>query len=839
MTGFRRFFRYSIVFFTIITALLLSASYIVRKYFEEEVTGVIISELNKALDARVDVRDINFSLLSSFPRASLNFRNVIIYSSSAFEKDAYYESDKLLVSRSISIRFDLIDLYYRKYDVKNIVLEDTHLWLLIDSHGNPNYKIWKTGADSSEVSLSVSLEKIIADNVFLRYNDPKIHVIGFLDEAEFAGQYIMGDLTAVTSCTGNIQSFETDGFSYRVKVPIRFTSNFLLSGKKVKFSNTALSSRDIDLALDCDIDNAGKLSYLLDIKEGNTSIKAIEWFLPDSIKSKVDPYSLNGSLRFSGKLRKNKKDEEISADAQLYSNNISFEDRNVRYTTLGLLNVKVPDLTKPDRYYVESEAFKISVNNDNWVQAQFTLDNRYKRIPELSWEADFSVYEDLISHFYKNESLKMHGKLTGNSQGKCLLAKDFNLKDIEKHTATIDVFNAAIEYDSLRLDNVNLKVSLKNNNMLIPHAHFNYGNTAGRVSANVFSIVPFLDKSVTAPLEVKLKLSLDQFSYESIQIIAGAINENSKNATQEDTQKLKLHVFGNASVDEFMYDSIRVKKGALGFDYKNNTLKLQQFTGVFPFGTVDAQCVFNTDKGLFEYNSSFKDLDISRLFYEFNSFDQTYLTNRNISGSLTGISSGSFIVPKAGEFHKESINITSAFTIDNGKLIEFAPLMEMSKYLKEDELSDISFDKISNVLTIKNDSLYVPRMDISSSLADFSISGKQSLDNEFDYTVQVLLNKVLSARRKKRVKTEEFGEIKDDGYGRTSLPLRIKGNPDDFKVGYDRVAMKATVAKRWQQQTEELKDVLKDEFSKKNREDKGSKNKVDAIPSDFEFDWGD
>ena len=86
-------------------------------------------------------------------------------------------------------------------------------------------------------------------------------------------------------------------------------------------------------------------------------------------------------------------------------------------------------------------------------------------------------------------------------------------------------------------------------------------------------------------------------------------------------------------------------------------------------------------------------------------------------------------------------------------------------------------------------------MEVKSTAADLSISGKHSFDNDYEYHVKILLSEILSKKRKKgRSNVTEFGVVEDDGLGRTSLLLKIQGKGEEVKVGYD-VKAAGTVVK--------------------------------------------
>jgi hypothetical protein len=104
-------------------------------------------------------------------------------------------------------------------------------------------------------------------------------------------------------------------------------------------------------------------------------------------------------------------------------------------------------------------------------------------------------------------------------------------------------------------------------------------------------------------------------------------------------------------------------------------------------------------------------------------------------------------------------------------------------------------------------------MNIESSAINIAASGIHGFDNNFTYRVKVLLSDVISGRLKRSVKRHsEYDNIEDDGLGRTSLFLLIEGNPEDYKVKYDRKAAREELKQNIQQEKSTLKQIFQEEF---------------------------
>jgi len=133
----------------------------------------------------------------------------------------------------------------------------------------------------------------------------------------------------------------------------------------------------------------------------------------------------------------------------------------------------------------------------------------------------------------------------------------------------------------------------------------------------------------------------------------------------------------------------------------------------------------------------------------------------------------------------------------------------------------------------------IPEMNILSSAFNISVAGEHTFNNDLDYHLSVLLSEVLSKRfRKRKPKKDEFTNIEDDGLGRTTLYLAITGNVDDYKVGYDRRRTRKKIKQDLEEEKEEIKSILKDEFSffKKDSSIKRRKHEKEENKMIFEFE---
>jgi hypothetical protein len=214
-------------------------------------------------------------------------------------------------------------------------------------------------------------------------------------------------------------------------------------------------------------------------------------------------------------------------------------------------------------------------------------------------------------------------------------------------------------------------------------------------------------------------------------------------------------------------------------------------------------------KGIFDVN----EIDVNQTFSTFKNFGQTFLKAENIKGNLSGAIS--LLLPLDSLLNPQIQALTSEgkYILTDGALVNFEPVKQLSSFIELSELENISFDKLENDFFIRTNFLYIPQMDVRSSAADLSINGKHSFENNYEYHVKILLSEILSKKRKKvKRNNTEFGEVEDDGLGRTSLLLKVDGKGEEVNVGYDIKAVGNELKNDIKSERKTLKTILNQEY---------------------------
>jgi hypothetical protein len=254
-------------------------------------------------------------------------------------------------------------------------------------------------------------------------------------------------------------------------------------------------------------------------------------------------------------------------------------------------------------------------------------------------------------------------------------------------------------------------------------------------------------------------------------------------------------------------------------------------------GLVNMDAVINVsrhDSIVMSYDATIRRLDIHQLFYEMENFNQDVLTDKNVNGSVSASVQFKSAWSKDLTINPASVKSTCDITIENGELVDFAPIMALSKYLKLKDLRDIRFSTLHNVISIADREIILPQMEIKSSAINIAGSGVHTFDNMIDYKVKLSLSDVLGRKVKDQ---SEFGEIEDDGMGHTQLFLTMRGPVDNPKISLDKKAVLEKIKSDISKEKTTLKEIIRQEFKGSRSDSAKSQEPVKKRKEEMEIEW--
>jgi hypothetical protein len=840
--------------------------------YGDEITKIFVKEINKQLEAKIEVGDMRFSILKKFPTAALELKNITVYTPTKIieNKDSRFINDTVLIAENLFLQFSLIDLFKKNYLIKAIHVKNGHLNIEVSDKGEKNFIIWKTTSDNGTSKVKLQLKDVRFTNMEAAYFNRMNHSdFKFsLNRLNLRGELSKDSGRLEISSNLLIRDLLINKTSYLQNMNVVTSFKLQVIRGNYDIIKGEISVSDLDFRVAGQIHTIPEKRMNLNIIGEKLDINNLVNILPEKISNNIINYHGKGILNINSTL------------SSRYGHGI------VPHIESGFLLTDSEIKEENTGYYLKIKKVSGSFTNgsDNkWLTTVLDLNHYEVKIGEsiLNGKCVLTGFPNPIIDFQTSGEINFSNFI-----------RFFNINKIEKCSGII--------YTDITLSGKlteNRKKGWEFLQNLDPRGYLDFDDVSLKTTGsyiefnNVFGRLNFRDKIMLDG--IRMNIGGDEIQIDGkIGNVLSQISGKDKPLVLEATAHAK-HFNPSVFLDslrkkndinrdsepyffpENFYMDLKLDIGLLNYKkftannfrgnllYKPGMLNMNSVTFKSMKGNFSgSNIVFQDINGQFltRTQSNLKNINIEELFYTFNNFGQKFITDKHVNGMLKGEISFSSQWTNSLQIIKKTILAESSVKITDGELIEFEPMLGLARYINISELKHIHFSELVNRIIIRDEIITIPQMDIHSSAFNISLSGTHHFDNNFSYKTKVLLSEVLAGKTKKiKSGTKKFGEIEDDGFGKTSLYLSIDGNTDDYKVSYDTKTAMQEVKKNLNNEKKELKKILNqelglfrkdtstyssDNLSNKNQfkiiwdESQKDSSVIDAIPkSSFRILW--
>lgn len=837
-----------------IFCILIVASAIAFAYFhEDEVKSYAIQSLNKHLQAEVNVGDVQFSVLKTFPMASLEFKNV-----SAMESWQKTKVDTLFFAKSIFLKFNVWDIYHQEYKVKELEIRDAEINLKVDEAGTKNYNFWKSKKDGKDKNdLSFQLEKVIADNVDFHYQNKPNHSLAHLDlnKTYFTGDFHKSVFTVNIDSDFLIKELNKNGEAVISDRRMNVMGEIAVDTDKslYTFKNTSLNLDGIDLLL------SGKLRMTeesdLDIAFSGKDVKfrKVLAFLNEGEKAFLANYKIEGKANLRGEIAATLTGESSPhVDLDIEVSDASFEKPANNFAlhhielsgsySNGKENSKKSSWLMLEEFSAGLGSGSISGNLklENFEKPKFALQSQMAL--QLS---DISQYLDLMNL----QQLKGGVAINIQSKGTLTNMDQLQVADWKNATSVGDIEFTDVSFKlkdrPQKFNDLSGTLKIVNNSLLAENLQVSISQSDFRLNGKFINLIAFL-------LDEKQALMVDaSFISEHIALDELLLSDKKKKEGGDDylfsiSDRINLDL--EAKIKHLNFKKFSFKDCQSHISIKDQVLQANKIHFESLGGSIDGSMKVdarNEQHLLISSHSTSRNIDMKQLFNDFNNFGQEVLTSDNLEGIASAdIDFRSRWSPKL-ELDENSLELNGSFLIEEGRLLNFEPLSKLSNYISLEELNDIRFSTLENSISINDGRILIPEFEIKSSAMDLSLEGSHSFDNQIDYRIELIVDQLLGMKIKKpeKERVTEFGYVQDDGLGRSKLFLKMTGNLENPDITYDTKQLREHWKQELKKEKQKVKNILHEEFglfkdsSKENVKKTEATNEKEQEP--FQIEWGE
>jgi len=822
MKGWWRFTkRFLIWTFSSVLALMLLITVLIAIY-KDDIINYAVGEMNKNLNAKVEVAEIDVTFWATFPNLSLDFNQVFI-------QDAVPGStrkDTLLYTDQIRLKFNPWDIWNDRYHVQELDVNHGTVKLKVDEKGQVNYNILKKSESNEKSEFEVKLKQIALTNIRFSYQNFSSSQLykARVDAAVLEGAFDADKFTMETDAYLTIQRIQNGMVPIVMNRSAHTSCSVNIDNIKQEVSipdgKVTLAGLPFDFSLHLD-----SLNVHTEVKAKNLDLQDVANKLTAKELDEVDHFKGSGTVNFSLVL-----DNGLKADSYPLidcafgikngkltepENSLTISSLNMDgvYSTLNgkgnevmaLNNVSFRSATGPfngncriEHFDAPSYIGKANGSVDlGMLHALFHL----PKIAAISGKVDLRTVFDLRTRFVENEPELEIREGSGSarfSNAKFQLEKDSRIFEQINGNLILNKTQAALEDCRVRLGKSDLKL-----NGLFDH------------------IDGFLQNKSNLTVDVtsdSRNIDLADFTNSIVQQPGNVVSKDFLLPTQIegdvvlDVRRLKL--------DDHIFESLH---GNMKVGSRN--LVINQLYGKTAEASVSGNVsISETAPEYFEMATSLysSDLHFKPLFKEWNNFDQNVITANNISGRAEVTLDMTAPFDFSTGIVKEAIKAQVKLKVFNGNLKGVSTFKALTADLKtpktrmvlkkrevealEGKLDNIKFETLENTIYIKNSTIFIPKMEIHSSALDITTEGTHTFDNKIDYRF------AFRVRDLKLKKDEsEFGIVEDDGTG-IKVFVRMYGDLDDPTIVWDKESKQEQARENREAAKNEAMSILKSEF---------------------------
>lgn len=799
--------------------------------YGDKVKELVVNEINVRLLVPVEVGQVDFTVFKSFPNASVVFRNVTMKPSPKLK-----EAPGLLNAESISLRIGLFSLITGNYKIKSLVIDKASVNLWVGADGKDNFHIWKQTGSEAGSAVNFDMQKVILLNSEILYRNliKKTDLaFGFPDfqlKGKMAGQrydvQVSGGVEIRRLILGELN------YTPASMLGIQGTIQVNEALKRCEITDANLQFAGITAGIRGTFDYGSENNAInLSLNTSDADITEVLEALPATLSKPYKDYQPGGRLTLQADVAGSwgkTSTPFIKADFELTKGSFTHLETGSKIKNIGLTGSFASTQGKRAEV-LNLTAFSGETRNGKFKgRVQITGFKKPVLDLNLSADLDLSELEGIISAGAADD---LAGKLVADINYRGAVQTGSQMAVAANGFVRLSGVGFTPQGLDVKAKDINGQFELKNGRIWVDGLSAVVGESTLQISGffdNLIGYILFTDQ----PLHFDIRFSAGKFRLEDFMANSGAKTDSSG---QSSIFPPGVSFNAGFSINEFSYKKFTASQASGSLSLDDNVLRASDLKFNALDGKATATGLLNGRYGNHAQvicNAKLTNVDIPRMFNEFSDFGQTSLQSRHMKGR--GDATVQFAATLNNRFETDEASVAAVADVEirNGELLKFEPFQELSKFLDEEELSNVKFSTLSNRVEIARKTVVIPEMEIQTSALNLKGYGSHTFGNEIDYHFSVLMSEL---RKNKRRKTPPPATaIEDDGLGRTRLFLHMTGTVDNPVVNYDHRAVARKIADDFKEEKQELRNVIKREFSKNKPVE--TENKAKASTK-FEIEW--
>lgn len=749
-----------LIVIAVLVGIVLLAAVLVPVIFKDDIKNAIDKEMAKSLDANIyyDTDNVSVTLFAHFPNLTLGLSEFGIAGKGVFSEDT------LVDVSDFEITVDLMSVFSDEIVIKDVLLNEPRISILVLEDGSANYDIAKsTGveevAEKDEVestepsTLSIAIENWEIRNGDVVYYDQSLPMYTTLFGLNHkgSGDFAMDVFDMVTNTTVNDLGLGYDGTEYITNKSLNadIIMGMDLANMKFTFKENKLSLNEFGFGfegfismpesdIDMEIVFAGK----------DINMKSILSLIPGLYQEYLKGVSASGSVGFDGFVRGTYNETsmpKVAANFTIDNGEISYSDYPIPMEQIQV---------KSSFSYPSADLRETSFTVDNFSMLvdgeKLTASLLFKDLEDYFWDlkVEGSVDLEKVMKIMPLEETELKGKIFAQMQTSGRMS-DLEAEQYQKLQTSGTMKIEELSYSSADLPQ---GFGIKKVDAAFTPSEITLSSFQGNAGKTDLNLTGKITNYLQYALEEEAMLVGDfTFTSKMVDINEWMVTEETEEVEDtgvEDTAMMEIIRiptdidFTLASrIDKLIYDNLNIMDFEGKVLVKNGALLLEGVN----FDLLDGQFKMNGEYATavegdptFDFDFSIKQLSIPEAFSAFNTVQKLVPFAEKMNGKFStdfklGGAIGEGMIPVYSSLNGTGLIEVAQAAMQDVKLL--SAVSSVSSLKQKD--GNVNLKDVLLSAEIRDGSVFVKPFDITMGGYTATIAGSNTIDGQLNYGMVV------------------------------------------------------------------------------------------------------
>jgi hypothetical protein len=773
---------------------------------KKELIAQATETIHTKLSGNVTIEDLNVSLFRHFPSLSIRLINVSV-TDSLYSKHQH----KLLSAENLFVRLSTPSLITGRVLVNKFTLRNGGFYLFTDSTGYSNGYLLKPKnsnppkpSNTNEAAKKL-LEKVLVENFSFHLEDVpgdklyNITVEKLEASVKKSGEIFSIDVDKKLQIGGIAFKNKNGSFVGKQSMAGKYTLQFDAAQKKLSFNDMNLKIGEQPFVFTGVFLLGKENSFQLHITSQQILVDFARSLLTPKISKSIGIVSVKQPLDVDATIGGSLAGGDPRVQVKFTTQNNQVDSKFINMTQCSFTGEYLNEVVPGNGYTDENSHIYVKDMSGIWEGMKLNIkDLNVMNLshPSIAVQASSKFPLNELNSALQSETMKFT-----DGQGEFSLSYSGRTDSISSKNSTL-IGYLRFKNGTLFLNGPQTSIQKCNGVFSFNNANLLVDSLKGELAGNAVYMKGRANNVLSVLSDDHVPVSLDWNIY------APEINLNSirsvlmrKVSTKQTKNKRKTgisktvenidHLLSSGAVtaslraDRLRIEKMDARNFTASIQLEGNTWAVKSASLQHGDGSVAVSAYIkelSPNRLIFTSEIALKNVDAKKTFYAFENFGMKGISHEHIRGRLNLTAKYSIMLNGKGEPNMNSITGNANFSLKNGALLNFPPLLEVQKTaFKNRDFSNVQFAEISNKLVFENAGVTIKRMAINSSVLTLFLEGIYGLNNNTDISIQVPLKNL---KKKENEAHPEF--ISGDAKGGMSVFLRAATDKDGkMKIKYD------------------------------------------------------